>query len=190
MHAIEVQRSNIEKFLENYPHLLQGNSGKRIPSTEVFEVLRKAGDQEPEELARLPNVAKERMMDAIARTENPSCYRLSFIPPNVNPAHRSLVAVHGELVEKKVRKQLTGFGEGLIPPSVLDRVTFALDMPESLGTGQVRLLVKPADGVELTAQQRRLIEENLAPAISRVNNEIAEETGETIRYTSGNVQFY
>lgn len=140
--------------------------------------------------AVLPDVAKEKMMAAIARTENPSGYRLSFIPPNIVAKERSVVAVHGELVEKKVRKNLTGFGDDMIPPALLDKVTFALDMPSHLGKGEVRLLVKPADGVELTAEQRRLIQENLTPAVNKVNKEIAEETGETINYSAGGVSFY
>jgi hypothetical protein len=140
--------------------------------------------------ARLPDVAKERMMEAIAKTENPDGYRLSFIPPNIVRSNRSVIAVHGELVEKKVRKNLTGFGENLIPPSVLERVTFALDMPPSLGRGEVKLLVKPAEGVQLSAQERRLIEQNLSPAILKVNREIAEETGQAVQYNSGGVNFY
>lgn len=140
--------------------------------------------------AVLPDVAKEKMMAAIARTENPSGYRLSFIPPNIVAKERSVVAVHGELVEKKVRKNLTGFGDEMIPPALLDKVTFALDMPSHLGRGDVRLLVRPADGVELTSEQRRLIQENLAPAVNKVNKEIAEETGESVNYSAGGVLFY
>ncbi len=322
MRAIEEQRQRVQNILTNHPQLLQGASGQQIPATEVFEVLRKAKNQSPQELAelfqtrfgvelnpnqagelldytqnvdqfspgiwiesrvvanldeaehggfsvdfkgmgarnvaqvardlassgddvdlairtirsgegavtkefdaakdgfqdlvsetlsdlnipvrtqcsgddcvsiptaRLPDVAKEKMMDAISRTENPSGYRLSFIPPNIVARDRSIIAVHGELVEKKVRANLTGFGDGLIPPSVLDRVTFALDMPDQLGKGQMRLLVKPADGVELTREQRELIQRNLGPAVERVNREIAEETGETIQYSSGAVELY
>lgn len=140
--------------------------------------------------AVLPDIAKEKMMAAIARTDNPSGYRLSFIPPGISQADRSIIAVHGELVEKNVRKKLTGFGEGLIPPSVLDRVTFALDMPRTKGTGGVRLLVKAEDGVSLTPEQRRLIESNLPKAISSVNEEIAKETGNSINYLDGGVQFF
>lgn len=322
MRGIEVQRQRVTGILGDYPQLLEGAGNQRIPSTEVFEVLRKAKDASPEELsrlfktrfnanltpeqagdlldysknvdqfspgiwiesrvvanldeaehggfsvdfkgmgarnvsqvakdlaasgddvdlaiktiregeglvtkgfdnaktgfqnlvsetledlnipvktqcsgddcvsiptARLPDVAKERMMEAIAKTENPDGYRLSFIPPNIVRSNRSVIAVHGELVEKKVRKNLTGFGENLIPPSVLERVTFALDMPPSLGRGEVKLLVKPAEGVQLSAQERRLIEQNLSPAILKVNREIAEETGQAVQYNSGGVNFY
>jgi hypothetical protein len=322
MRAIENQRRRVQGFLRDHPQLLEGEAGKQIPSTEVFEVLRKAKDASPKELAKifktrfnatltpdhaadlldysknvdqfspgiwiesrvvanldeashggfsvdfkgmgarnvsqvakdlvasgddvdlairtiregegvvtqqfdeakdgfqnlvsqtledlkipvktecsgddcvsipaavLPDVAKEKMMTAISRTENPSGYRLSFIPPNIVPKDRSVVAVHGELVEKKVRKVLTGFGDSLIPPSVLDRVTFALDMPSSLGRGEVRLLVKPADGIQLSDSEKRLIEESLAPSISKVNKEIAEETGQAINYNSAGVSFY
>ncbi len=140
--------------------------------------------------AILPDVAKEKMMDSIARTANPSGYRLSFIPPNVTQQSRTELAVHGELIEKQVRKELTGYGAGRISPQLLDKITIALDMPAKLGDGEVRLLVKPAPGVDITQEQIKTIQEYLPQAVTKVNKEVSQETGRKVLYRSGGIDVW
>ena len=92
----------------------------------------------------LPDLTKEKIMKAMARQDRPDGQRLSFIPPGIPVKDRTLLAVHGELMEKEVRQQLTGFGDNQISPDVLKQVSFALDMPSQVGSGKAKLLISAA----------------------------------------------
>ena len=137
----------------------------------------------------LPPVAKEKMVQAIAKTDNPSGYRLSFIPPGVRQEVRTELAVHGELVEKQIRKGLTGFGDNMLPPEVLNKVTIALDMPSTFGKGKMKVIIKGADGVTLSDADKTLIRDYLPDAVKKVNKGISEETGKSVKYGAGEIQF-
>lgn len=112
----------------------------------------------------------------------PSDYRLSFIPPGVRPEHRTHLAVHGELIEKELRKKVSGFGDGLISPAVLDRVNFAVVMPNELGRGNVQLLTGVATDVTLSPAQQRLLQQKFEEALRTLNQELSEGANSTVRY--------
>lgn len=112
----------------------------------------------------------------------PSDYRLSFIPPGVRPEHRTHLAVHGELIEKELRKKVSGFGEGLISPEVLDRVNFAVVMPNELGRGNVQLLTGVATDVTFSPAQQRLLQQKFEEALRTLNQELSEGANSSVRY--------
>lgn len=135
----------------------------------------------------IPDLTKEKIMRAIAKNSAPDGQRLSFIPPGIAPEQRTLLAVHGELIEKQVRNQLTGFTDGQLPPDVLKKVAFAIDMPKQVGSGAPRLMISTSPGFTLSATEKSIIQKAYSGLMQKVNKDIAEETGKKTLYNSGDI---
>jgi hypothetical protein len=117
------------------------------------------------------------IVQAFSKSEQASNLRLSFIPPNVLGPQRSELAVHGEMIEKKIRASIIGFGDYEIAPEVLKRLNFAIKMPVQIRRGSVELILGKSDDFELTDDQADLIKKGFQKAVRQVNREI-EGTGE------------
>ncbi len=133
----------------------------------------------------LPDLTKEKILASLAKHGPPDGQRLAFIPPGIDPNKRSILAVHGELIEKQVRGSLTGFSENQISPEVLKKVAFAVDMPSQLGSGSPRLMIASSPDLKLTTEQRKTIEESYSQIMNKVNADILEETGKEALYDPG-----
>ncbi len=137
----------------------------------------------------LPDLTKEKIMRSLGQYGSPDAQRLSFIPPGIQSRERTLLAVHGELMEKQVRSQLTGFGPDQLSPEVLRKVGFALDMPAEVGKGNPRLMISTAPGVSLNASEKAAIEKAYSEIMDQVNRNILEETGKQTSYDAGQLIF-
>ncbi|MAF77739.1 MAG: hypothetical protein CME60_06215 [Halobacteriovoraceae bacterium] len=125
----------------------------------------------------LPDLAKDKLLEALAKRPNPAKYRVSFVPPGVDQEVRSTLAAHGELIEKALRSQITGHNRNFIEPHIMDQISIGIEMPSQLATGRVRLHIKASQRIELTSSQRELIEKQLNQAIEQVNEDLSLETG-------------
>ncbi len=133
----------------------------------------------------LPDLTKQKIVRALAKHGAPDGQRLSFIPPGIQPGQRTLLAVHGELIEKQVRNQLTGFGSAQLPPDVLKKVAFAIDMPNDVGKGAPKLMISTAADFTLEPAQKEAITKAYGDIMKRVNKDIAQETGVETLYDPG-----
>ncbi len=133
----------------------------------------------------LPDLTKEKIMRALVKYGAPDGQRLSFIPPGIHPSQRSLLAVHGELIEKQVRNHLTGFSQGQLSPEILKKMAIAIDMPDKVGSGSPRLMISTASDLSLTPAQRETISNAYSEIMKKVNEDIAQETGKDTVYDSG-----
>jgi len=133
----------------------------------------------------LPDLTKAKILASLAKYGPPDGQRLAFIPPGIEPQKRTILAVHGELIEKQVRGTLTGFSEHQISPDVLKKVAFAVDMPSELGKGRPRLMISSAPDLNLTLEQRKVIEESYSQIMKKVNADILAETGKESLYDPG-----
>lgn len=111
-------------------------------------------------------------------TSEPSKYRMTLIPPGVAKEARTQLAVHGESIEKMFRGTLTGYGEGLISPKIMDRVLFAVEMPKDLVTGDAKLIMHIDPSVTLTAEQKKMIEETFQKSMQKEREEIIRKAKE------------
>lgn len=133
--------------------------------------------------------AQDAIVQSIARSSKPNAYRLSFIPPGVRPQDRTMLAVHGELIEKSIRQNAIGLGPNQLPPEVLSRLQIAVEMPPTLGSGNVRLIIGHSPDIELTPSQRRIIERQFESSLGRANQDISRESNRAINYTHSNIRF-
>ena len=133
----------------------------------------------------LPDLTKERILSSLAKYGPPDGQRLAFIPPGIDPNKRSILAVHGELIEKQVRATLTGFSNDQLSPEVLKKVAFAVDMPSELGKGQPRLMIATSPDLKLSAQQQQTIQNSYSQIMKKVNENIHAETGKEALYDPG-----
>lgn len=113
-----------------------------------------------------------------AKQDHPSQYRMSFIPDGVEQSLRSKIALHGEMIEKVLRKKIKGVAQGKIDPNKLKNICFGISMPKDLNGG-IRLITSHADSVKLTKEEERLIQESFESAILKVNKDLLEEGIET-----------
>src|SRR5690606_12175335 len=103
---------------------------------------------------------------AFASNKNPSQFRLSFVPENVQKNERIQIATHGELFEKSVRKNIKG---SLIDSAFLKDITIASVMPATKGSGKVRLIFSSLEMKNLTRKQQDLIKEESKKIIEKLN---------------------
>ncbi|WP_412471158.1 hypothetical protein [Halobacteriovorax sp. RT-2-4] len=126
------------------------------------------------------------LVSRFSAQENPSQYRLSFIPSGVKQSERTNLAVHGELVEKHLRKILTGIGDGKIPHSKLKNLTIATKMPSQINKGKIDLIIGVKERLEFTRQEQLLIQKALNDSVEKVNKDLDRETQKkTSNYSAG-----
>lgn len=130
------------------------------------------------------------LVNAFAKQDNPSQYRLSFIPEGVSSADRTNLAVHGELVEKELRKRLIGVGEGKISYDKLSQITVATKMPKQIKSGDVGLILGVGKDSPLSKAEKELLESHLSSAVKKVNEALAKESPNTkFSYGAGKVDW-
>ncbi len=131
------------------------------------------------------------IINAFRVQDNPSQYRLSFIPPGVSSEKRTLLATQGELVEKEFRKQIVGVSSEKIPYKKLSQITLGTRMPSTLNKGSIELYLGVGKGISLTKYERELIEKAYERAVKKTNQNLSEEASGTskILYDSGAVNF-
>lgn len=105
----------------------------------------------------------------------PSQYRLSFIPKGVSRLERTNLAVHGELVEKELRKKLLGVGKDKIPADIMSQITIATDMPKQINSGDISLIIGVNKNAKLSDEQRKLINSYFNSSVKKVNQNLAQE---------------
>lgn len=132
--------------------------------------------------------ARDHILRVIAQGEDPNAYRLSFIPPDVAPASRSILAVHGELIEKTLRREVTGFGASRISPEVMDQLTIGIQMPSQLGQGPIEIIISPASRELISPEQLQLLNQRARRAVEAASREIAQESAAPIEYTFSHLQ--
>lgn len=126
------------------------------------------------------------IIKAFSNQENPSQYRMSFIPQGVVKEHRSELAVHGELIEKNLRKLLTGTGKDRIPEETLSQITIATKMPQKINQGEIKILISPNEKVQLTKNQIEHLEAAIKKSIKKTNKDLLEEQpNNQYLYTNG-----
>ncbi len=127
---------------------------------------------------------KKEIISTFARESDPASMRMSFIPKGVRQEHRTIVAVHGELVEKSLRAKITGLGLGKIGPDKMKQLLFALDMPKELGRGKINLIVGKGKGHTLDTAETNLMKKLFKEAVNTVNKDLSRELGKNIKYSS------
>ncbi len=134
----------------------------------------------------LTHSEQQDLVRAFKNKENPSQFRLSFVPKGITSELRTQQAVNGELIEKALRKHLTGVANNKIAKSRLDQITIATRMPNSTHQGNVDLLLGLGNDLKLSESEIELINEALDFAIKKVNSELStvakEEGGELTSY--------
>ncbi|MGZ6432887.1 MAG: hypothetical protein ACXWRE_06110 [Pseudobdellovibrionaceae bacterium] len=126
---------------------------------------------------------KQKILQKLSDAGYSSQFRLSFIPENVKDiAERNQLSVHGESIEKVLRKNLSDKME----PLKLKGVIFGVDMKTTeLNQGAVQLLTATTQEVQLTAREKNLIAENFKKAIQQMNEELAKQ-GKAASYHPAN----
>ncbi|EQC43784.1 hypothetical protein [Bacteriovorax sp. Seq25_V] len=112
------------------------------------------------------------IIKSFSKQDNPSQYRMSFIPDNTPKELRLKIAAHGEMVEKRLRKSLRGLSDGDIPPEMLKEITLATSMPAKLGDAPIDLLIGFKNPEKLTEKQRSNIAQKLKDSIFQLNQDI------------------
>lgn len=139
---------------------------------------------------QLSTADENALVEAFAKQGNPSQYRLSFIPKGVKGADRTNLAVHGELVEKELRKRLIGVSSSKIDQQKLSQLTMATRMPVQINEGNVQLVLGIGKETKLSAKERKLIEDALPAAIQKVNQDLAQEAPDKVfQYGTGGIDW-
>lgn len=121
---------------------------------------------------------KARIVEKMAKDPDTRRIRMAFFGPEVPASARMQIASHGEMIEKALRKELTG----KIPAGKLDSMVFGLDMKGAkLNTGDVNLIIgRSGAAARLTDSERRAIQDAFSKAIDRYNAGVARyQTGGT-----------
>lgn len=130
------------------------------------------------------------LVTAFKEHDNPSQFRLSFIPDGVKGEDRTNLAVHGELVEKELRKIVTGVDADKIPHDQLVNITMATSMPNAINQGGVQLLIGVGEKANLNSTQKKLLEEKLKEAVKKVNLNLKNEfPDKEFKYNSSGITF-
>lgn len=121
--------------------------------------------------APLNEKEKVEILKGLAGTKYSGNYRLAFIPDGIKDVDaRNGLANHGEAIEKILRKSLSSSME----PNKLKGLTFGVDMrTQKLNAGAVKLLMGEADGVRLSANERKMIEARFKEAVEALNTDLA-----------------
>lgn len=119
---------------------------------------------------------QESLVREINSSQTPDGFRLAFVPPGTPQASRSRLAVHGEAIEKAVRK--ISFGADAIPFEQSQNLTIAVRMPTSLGQGQVEILVAGLDRLNLNPEQLAATQTRLRAYVDEaIRNSVEIEGG-------------
>ena len=124
-------------------------------------------------LPNRPLTAKEKnhVVDKLSRHHETKSIRVSFINPGVTPNSRTILAVHGEAIEKNMRARL----EGKIGREKLEHLLFAIDMDTTtLKRGPINLVIGK-DQVHLTKAETQFIQNDFAAAIADLNKSLAKD---------------
>ena len=126
---------------------------------------------------------QDSLIRSINASDSPSGFRLAFVPSYAPVEARSMLATHGELIEKAIRK--TAFNIDAIPFTTSEKLTIAVRMPRSLGKGKVEVIV--AGAKNLTEQQKAELAEYVDSAIKAAN--IVEEGSDNTYSLRGKINF-
>jgi hypothetical protein len=109
---------------------------------------------------------KQQMLEKLSAAGYASKFRLSFVGQEVSaPAIRNQLSVHGESIEKLLRKNLSS----KMDPNKLKGIIFGVDMKTgALNEGPVKLLMATHPEVQLTAAEQKLIAENFQRALQQM----------------------
>ena len=113
------------------------------------------------------------LVNRFSKTEDPSGMRVSFVSDKVMSSEdRNILAVHGESMEKYLRKELVKTD---IPTDTLKMVSFGVDMQGTQALqGNVKLLIGNSR-VPLNREQLTKINEAFARAVQKINSEISSK---------------
>ncbi|HEY8272551.1 MAG TPA: hypothetical protein VIG33_16780 [Pseudobdellovibrionaceae bacterium] len=116
---------------------------------------------------------KKKILQRLSDAGYSSQFRLSFIPDNVTEvAARNQLSVHGESIEKILRKKLADKME----PMKLKGVIFGVDMKTTeLNKGSIQLITANSSEVKLTPSEQRLIMNNFEKAVEQINEDLAQQ---------------
>ncbi|GEM_PF-6134969 len=131
------------------------------------------------------------IVNAFRNQDNPSQYRLSFIPPGIDKSKRTLLATHGELIEKELRKQISGLAKDKIPYAKVSKLTMGTRMPSSVNRGDVELYLGVSKNVKLSANEKDLLEKAYKRAVDKINRNLQMESTDSSQflYDSGGINF-
>ncbi len=127
----------------------------------------------------LSDTEKEKILKKLTDAGYSSEFRLAFIPENIaETSARTQMAVHGESIEKALRKNLADKME----PAKLKGIVFGVDMKTTkLHQGGVKLITASSSQVRLSSREERLISESFQKALEQVNQDLAK-TGANAAY--------
>jgi hypothetical protein len=116
---------------------------------------------------------KQKILQKLSDAGYTSQFRLSFIPDNIpNLAARNQLSVHGESIEKVLRKNLADKME----PAKLQGTIFGVDMKTTeLNQGLVKLITANNPNVKLSASERKLISDNFKKAVQQMNEDLSKQ---------------
>ncbi len=120
---------------------------------------------------------ERQIVEAIARNGKADAYRLSFIPPGIRLQDRTVLSVHGELIEKQMRSVLSGYLPGQVSPEIMSQVTFAIRMPSKTGLGKVEVITATDPKLVMTDELSRQIQLAVAKATDSVNESLGTQYG-------------
>lgn len=124
---------------------------------------------------------KQKILQGLTNAGYSSEFRLSFIPDRVaNMTVRTQLAVHGESIEKILRKNLADKME----PAKLKGIIFGVDMKTTqLNQGTVKLMTANSSQVRLTAAEQKMIADNFKKAVEQMNRDLIND-GKTATYSA------
>ena len=124
---------------------------------------------------------QEEILKTINKDSTPDGIRLSLVRPNSTSTDINLLATHGELIEKEIRKISFGHNPGNLSNEIGSGITFAIRMPRNIAKGKVQVLISHAQN--LTEKEISEMKEYAKKSIEIANkkaNELAAESGHTI----------
>ncbi|WP_413287795.1 hypothetical protein [Bdellovibrio sp. HCB337] len=127
----------------------------------------------------LADQEKEQILERLSAAGYSSKFRLSFVSDKVTDAStRTQLSVHGESIEKALRKNLADKME----PNKLKGILFGVDMKTGdLNRGPVKLITVSHSDVKLSAQEEKLIQESFKKALQQVNSDL-QDVGKAAAY--------
>ncbi|GEM_PF-6171191 len=110
---------------------------------------------------------KKNILGGLADSKYSGTYRLAFIPEGVSVVNtRNALATHGESIEKLLRQSLGTTME----PRKLKGLTFGVDMQtQVLNQGRLKLILGEARDLNLSPNERKLIQDKFREAIEHFN---------------------
>lgn len=133
---------------------------------------------------------KRHLMETFVEQRNPSSIRLSFIPPGLDSGVRSKMALAGEVLEKLVRKQVTGVGAGRIPAAKMKHVLIALDMPKQIRGADVNILLGADKLGKLSKAEKSIIQDAFKGAVKKLDDNMEFDSDFAPQFNAGAVESY